>query len=120
VILISVIVFILSHLLNMFLSKMAQNDETHEYHRLHRGGRKRYQSDSSDQFEYERQKLKALRKREKRRQRESSDSDTPKGRFMMKQYPRFMDRASRILMDKNSSNRLISRSALRSGKRRVE
>ena len=50
----------------------------------------------------------------RRKSKESSDSDTPKSSFMLWQYrPMNMDRASKVLHDKNSSNRLISKSALR-------
>jgi hypothetical protein len=56
VILISVIVFVLSHLLNVFLSKMAQSDDSVEYQRVRRN-RNRYSSDSSDQYESERKRV---------------------------------------------------------------
>jgi hypothetical protein len=58
-----------------------------------------------------------MRRKDKlrRNQKDSSDSDTPKSKFMLRQYrPVNMDKASRVLLDKNSSNRLISKSTLRS------
>ena len=106
--------FILSHLLNVFLSKMAQADEGVDYQRVHRS-RNKYSSDSSDQYESERQRVRAMRKKDlfRRKSKESSDSDTPKSSFMLRQYrPMNMDRASKVLHDKNSSNRLISKSTL--------
>jgi hypothetical protein len=127
VILISLVVFVLSHLLNLFLSKMAQGDDSLEYQRMGRNERKnRYTSDSSDAYESERVRIRNMRKkdqqylkqRRKHQKESSSESDTPKSRFLLRNYQRPMDRASRVLLDKNSSNRLISKATLRGGKQK--
>lgn len=93
---------------------MAQAEDTLEYKRYQRGGRKRFSSESSD-YEYEKQKIRNMRKKDlkRRMQDSSSESDTPKGRFMLRQITRNLDRASKVLLEKNSSNRLISRATLR-------